>query len=105
VIKTGGEWISSLTLEDIISRHPAVSEAAVIGVPDEKWGERPLALVVLKPGADKVSADELRKFFADYAEQGVIPRFGVPDKVVITDAIAKTSVGKLNKKEMRKQYK
>jgi fatty-acyl-CoA synthase len=106
VIKTGGEWVSSLTLEDIISRHPAVSEAAVIGVRDEKWGERPLALVVLKSEfRDSVTADELRKMFSEYAEKGAIPKYGVPDKVVITDSIAKTSVGKLNKKELRKQYR
>ena len=105
VIKTGGEWISSLTLEDIISRHPAVSEAAVIGVPDEKGGERPLALVVLKEHAEKVTGEDLRKVFIEYAEKGVIPRYGIPDRVVITDSIAKTSVGKLNKKAMRKQYR
>jgi fatty-acyl-CoA synthase len=105
VIKTGGEWISSLALEDIISRHPAVSEAAVIGVPDEKWGERPLALVVLKPNMEKITAEDLRKVFIEYAEKGGIPRYGVPDRVVITDSISKTSVGKLNKKEMRKQYR
>jgi fatty-acyl-CoA synthase len=106
VIKTGGEWISSLTLEDILSRHPAVAEAAVIGVRDEKWGERPLALVVLKAEyRDTVTGDELRNHFIEYAEKGVIPKYGVPDKVVITDSIAKTSVGKLNKKEMRKQYR
>ena len=105
VIKTGGEWVSSLTLEDIVSNHPAVAEAAVIGVRDDKWGERPLALVVLKAEyRDKVTADELRNFISDYAEKGAIPRYGVPDRIVITDAIAKTSVGKLNKKELRKQY-
>jgi fatty-acyl-CoA synthase len=106
VIKTGGEWISSLTLEDILSRHPAVAEAAVIGVRDEKWGERPLALVVLKAEyRDTVTGDDFRKHFIEYAEKGAIPKYGVPDKVVITDSIAKTSVGKLNKKEMRKQYR
>ena len=106
VIKTGGEWISSLTLEDIISRHPAVSEAAVIGVPDKKWGERPLVLVVLRSEyRDSVTSDELRKFFLDQAEKGAIPKYGVPDRVVITDYINKTSVGKLNKKELRKQYR
>jgi fatty-acyl-CoA synthase len=106
VIKTGGEWISSLALEDILSHHPAVAEAAVIGVRDEKWGERPLALVVLKAEfRDTVTGDDLRNHFIEYAEKGVIPKYGVPDKVVITDSIAKTSVGKLNKKEMRKQYR
>lgn len=106
VIKTGGEWISSLTLEDIISQHEAVSEAAVIGVPDEKWGERPMALVVLKPDyADKVQPEDLKNFFRQHVENGVIPKYGVPDQVVITDGIAKTSVGKINKKELRKQYR
>lgn len=106
VIKTGGEWISSLALEDIISHHPAVAEAAVIGVRDEKWGERPLALVVLKAEyQNTITGDELRNLFIEYAEKGVIPKYGIPDRVVITDSIAKTSVGKLNKKELRKQYR
>jgi fatty-acyl-CoA synthase len=106
VIKTGGEWISSLVLEDIVSRHPAVNEAAVIGVGDDKWGERPLALVVLRTGyKDSVTEEDLRQFFLDHADKGVIPKYGVPDRIVITDSIAKTSVGKVNKKELRKQYK
>jgi fatty-acyl-CoA synthase len=106
VIKTGGEWISSLALEDIVSRHPAVGEAAVIGVVDDKWGERPLALVVLRTGyEDSVTEEDLRQFFLDHADKGVIPKYGVPDRIVITDSIAKTSVGKVNKKELRKQYK
>jgi fatty-acyl-CoA synthase len=104
VIKTGGEWISSLELEDIISRHPAVSEAAVIGVPDPKWGERPLALVVPKPDHTDIDADELKSFFATFAEEGQIPKYGVPDRVLIVDAIAKTSVGKINKKQLRKDF-
>jgi len=104
VIKTGGEWISSLALEDIISRHPAVSEAAVIGVPDTKWGERPLAMVVLKADA-QADADELKAFFAKFAEDGVIPKYGVPDRVLIVESIAKTSVGKINKKQLRQDFK
>lgn len=106
MIKTGGEWISSLELEDIISRHPAVSEAAVIGIPDPKWTERPLALVVLKPDmAAETSAEELKAFFAKFADDGVIPKYGVPDRVEIVDSIAKTSVGKINKKQLRVDYK
>ncbi len=105
VIKTGGEWISSLALEDIISRHPAVGEAAVIGIHDEKWGERPLALVVPRPEfRNSVTSEELHNFFLEHAQRGEIPKYGVPDRIVITDSIAKTSVGKLNKKELRKQY-
>lgn len=105
VIKTGGEWVSSLTLEDIISQHPSVSEAAVIGTPDEKWGESPMALVVPKAEfKDKVTEEELKAFFKKYVDEGVIPKYGIPKRVLIVDAIAKTSVGKMNKKELRKQY-
>lgn len=105
VIKSGGEWISSLDLEDIISRHEAVSEAAVIGVPDEKWGERPLLLAVLKPAfQNTVKADDLKSFFKGYVAKGTIPKYGVPSKVLIVDEIAKTSVGKLNKKKLRETY-
>ncbi|MBL0713731.1 MAG: fatty acid--CoA ligase [Desulfosarcina sp.] len=106
VIKTGGEWISSLELEDIISQHEAVSEAAVIGVPDDKWGERPLTLVVLKPEfVGQVTAEALKDYYNQFVENGTIPKYGVPDRVIISDQIAKTSVGKINKKELRKQYR
>ncbi len=105
VIKTGGEWISSIELEDIISRHESVSEAALIGIPDEKWGERPMALIVLKEAhRDKVSKEEIKAFFMKYVDNGTIPKYGVPDKVEFVDAIAKTSVGKIDKKELRRQY-
>ncbi len=106
VIKTGGEWVSSLELEDLISRHEAVSETAVVGVPHEKWGERPLALVVPKSGfEDSITEEQLRHFFDQFVADGVIPKYGIPDQFLIVDSIAKTSVGKLNKKEIRKQYK
>ncbi|SLM27607.1 AcsM3 [Desulfamplus magnetovallimortis] len=105
VIKTGGEWISSLTLEDIISQHPAVSESAAIGVPDEKWGERPIVLVVLKDEfKEKDLEDELKKVFMEEYEKGNIPKYGVPDRVISVDSIAKTGVGKLDKKVLRVQY-
>jgi fatty-acyl-CoA synthase len=105
VIKTGGEWISSLELEDIISRCPGVSEVAVIGVPDEKWGERPMALVVPKPDAKAtLTQDAIKTFVAKFAAEGQIPKYGVPDKVNLVDVLPKTSVGKMNKKEMRKQF-
>ena len=105
VIKTGGEWVSSLELEDIISQHPAVSEAAVIGIPDEKWGESPMALVVPKPEfVDNVTEEELKDHFKRYVNEGIIPKYGIPKRILIVDAIAKTSVGKLNKKELRKQF-
>jgi len=105
VIKTGGEWISSLTLEDIISQHEAVSESAAIGVPDEKWGERPMVLVVLKEDyKGKVTEDDFKDFFMKFVDKGEIPKYGVPNKVQIVDEIAKTSVGKINKKELRTQF-
>ncbi|MFZ1830208.1 MAG: fatty acid--CoA ligase [Candidatus Competibacteraceae bacterium] len=103
VIKTGGEWISSLELEDLILKHPAVAEAAVVGVPDPKWGERPLALVVAKPGQE-VEAAVIRAWLQDFAERGVISKWGIPDQVLLVEVIPKTSVGKLDKKVMRQQY-
>ena len=106
VIKTGGEWISSLQLEDIISQHPAVSEAAVIGIPDEKWGERPMAMVVLREGyKGKITEEELKQFYMKSVDEGLIPKYGVPSKIAIVDTIAKTSVGKINKKQLRQDYK
>ncbi len=103
VIKTGGEWISSLELESLLTRHPAVSECAVIAIPDAKWGERPLALVVLKP-EQQASADELRAHLRDFAEQGHISRWAVPEHIRFVDALARTSVGKLNKRALREQF-
>lgn len=103
VIKTGGEWISSLELEDVLTQHEAVSETAVVGIPDEKWGERPLAFVVLKEGREgTVSEEEIKAHFQDFVEQGKISKWGVPDRIVFIDALAKTSVGKLDKKVLRK---
>lgn len=102
VIKTGGEWISSLEIEDIISGHPGVSEVAVIGVEDEKWGERPMALVVLKEDhKDKVSEEDIKEFCMKHVESGAIQKYGVPSRIAIVDTIAKTSVGKINKKLLR----
>ena len=105
VIKSGGEWISSLTLEDIVSQHEAVSESAAIGMPDEKWGERPMVLVVLKDDyKGKVTEDDFKNFFMKFVDSGEIPKYGVPSKIEIVDEIAKTSVGKINKKELRTQF-
>jgi fatty-acyl-CoA synthase len=104
VIKTGGEWISSLELEDIISQHKGVSEVAVIGVKDEKWGERPMALIVLKGDyVDKVEKEEIKAHVKAYANKGIISKFGIPERIVFVDALDKTSMGKLNKKAMREK--
>ncbi|MBO0834095.1 MAG: long-chain fatty acid--CoA ligase [Actinobacteria bacterium] len=98
VIKSGGEWISSMELENKLMAHPAVSEAAVIGVTDEKWGERPLAAVVLAEGAS-ASAEELRAFLAQQ-----VPRWQVPERWSFIAEVPKTSVGKFAKTRMREAY-
>ncbi|NVI08216.1 fatty acid--CoA ligase [Paraburkholderia youngii] len=103
VIKTGGEWVSSLELEDLISRHPAVSEVAVICVKDVKWGERPVPLIVLKPG-EQADQEQMLVHLKGFAARGVISRFAVPDRVVFVDSIDKTSVGKIDKKRLRARY-
>ncbi len=102
VIKTGGEWTSSLQLEDILARHEAVQEVAVIGIPDDKWGERPLALVLLKPDyVGKVTEHAVRHFAAQAIEAEGISRYGVLLQVRFVKTLVKTSVGKMNKRLMR----
>jgi fatty-acyl-CoA synthase len=98
VIKSGGEWISSMELENAIMAHPDVMEAAVIGVADEKWGERPLAAVVLRDGAS-VTPAELRDFLADR-----LPRWQLPERWSFIAEVPKTSVGKFAKTRMRDAY-
>ncbi len=105
VIKTGGEWISSLAIEDIISQHPAVSEVAVVGIADQKWGERPLAIVVLKEAfKTEITEQDLKDFCMTFVERGVIPKFGVPSEILLNQEIPKTSVGKISKKDIRGQF-
>jgi len=103
VIKSGGEWISSLQPEDLILMHPGVAEAAVIGVPDPKWIERPLALLVAKSG-QKVSEAQIRTQLQSFAAKGIVPRYGVPERIVFVEALPKTSVGKLDKKVLRERH-
>jgi fatty-acyl-CoA synthase len=98
VIKSGGEWISSMELENVLMGHPDVVEAAVIGVPDERWGERPLATVVLAPGATTTAA-ELREFLA-----GQVPRWQLPERWSFISEVPKTSVGKFAKTRIREAY-
>ena len=104
VIKSGGEWISSLEIETILSLHPAVADVSVIGVRDKQWGERPLALVVLKPDAKDTSADDIKALAEKAVERGMIPKYGVPSQFKFVDELPKTSVGKHDKKAMRKIY-
>jgi fatty-acyl-CoA synthase len=103
VIKSGGEWVSSIAVEDLLLQHPAVAEAAVFGVKDDKWGERPVALVVQRAGQ---AADEaaLKKHLMGYVDEGRISKFAVPSTIRFVESIAKTSVGKINKRALREQY-
>jgi fatty-acyl-CoA synthase len=98
VIKSGGEWISSVELENCLIAHPDVIEAAVVGVPDERWQERPLAVVVTEEGSD-VSAEDLRTFLADK-----VVRWWLPERWTFVDEIPRTSVGKYDKKTIRSRY-
>ena len=104
VIKSGGEWVSSLEVENILSFHPSVAEVAVIGVADEVWGERPLALVVLKPEYADTKAVDILALGHQAVEKGYLPKYGVPSEIKFLVEMPKTSVGKLDKKKMRMMY-
>jgi len=99
LIKSGGEWIATIELENALMGHPAIKEAAVIGVPHPKWSERPIAAVVLKPGAS-ATPEELRAFLAPRFE-----KFWLPDAFVFVESIPRTSAGKFKKSELRAQFK
>jgi len=106
VIKTGGEWVSSLDIENIFSQIEGVAEVAVVGLPNERWGERPYALVVVKPDhKGELSGESIRQNLLAQSEQGTINKWYVPDRVVIVPEIPKTSVGKLDKKRIRSEMK
>ncbi len=98
VIKSGGEWISSVDLENELMGHPAVREAAVVGVPDDRWDERPLACIVLGDGAD-ATAGELKGFL-----EGRVAKWWLPERWAFIDEVPKTSVGKFSKKDLRASY-
>ena len=103
VIKTGGEWISSLTLENLISQHQAVSAVAVVGIPDEQWGERPIALVVRAPG-DSLDQPMLEAHLKQFVDRGQINKWAIPRQVHFVTDIPKTSIGKINKKLIREMH-
>ena len=106
VIKTGGEWVSSLDIENIISQIDGIAEVAVVGLPNERWGERPYALVVVKPeSAEKLTGEGIRQTLLDQCEQGTLNTWYVPDRIVFVSEIPKTSVGKLDKKRIRSDMK
>jgi fatty-acyl-CoA synthase len=98
LVKSGGEWISSVELENHLMAHPAVAEAAVIAVPHPKWQERPLATVVLKPG-ESATKEELLEFLTPR-----VAKWWLPDDVVFIDEVPKTSVGKFSKKDLRARF-
>lgn len=104
VIKSGGEWISSLEIETILSLHPSVADVAVIGVRDEKWGERPLAAIILKPQCQNTTVDDIKAMAEQAAEKGMIPKYGVPEYFKFVDELPKTSVGKHDKKLIREMF-
>ena len=99
VIKSGGEWISSIDIENVAMAHPAVAMAACIGMPHPKWDERPIVAVALKPGAE-VTRDELLKFY-----DGKVAKWQVPDDVVFVDSIPLGATGKMLKTRLREQLK
>ena len=98
LIKSGGEWIASQTLENLLMGHPAVREAAVIGVPDPKWSERPIAIIAFKPN-QTATQEELKAF----VEQKV-PKFWAPDRIVVVESVPRTSAGKFDKRALRASY-
>ncbi len=99
LIKSGGEWIASQEIENVLMGHPSVKEAAVVGVPHPKWSERPIAVVVLRPGLE-ATAEELKAFIAER-----FPKYWIPDAVIFTDAIPRTSAGKFKKTELRATHR
>lgn len=104
VIKTGGEWVSSLDIENLLSQIDGVAETAVIGLPDERWGERPHALIVQKPGFD-LTADGIRQILRDRIETEQHNKWYLPDRILFVTEIPKTSVGKIDKKRIRADLK
>jgi fatty-acyl-CoA synthase len=105
VIKTGGEWVSSEQIEDLIEQYPGVKEAAVIGIPDKKWGERPLALVVKDTAhAGHLQEADIKAHLEAFASRGSISKYAVPEKIQFVEHLAKTSVGKIDKKALRETY-
>jgi acyl-CoA synthetase (AMP-forming)/AMP-acid ligase II len=104
VIKVGGEWLSSLELEDIINLHSQVAEVAVIGVNDDKWGEKPLALIILSGEGEVPKEKDIINHVRSFIDKGLMTKLALLMKVEYVDTIDKTSVGKINKKELRKKH-
>jgi len=106
VVKSGGEWISSIALENIIMEKPGVRRVAVIPVKNVKWGERPLAIIMLDQEAiGQVNEDDIRLHVASYVERGVISKIAIPEAIAFADELPLTSVGKVDKKKLRAAYR
>ncbi|MFC6673942.1 AMP-binding enzyme [Marinobacterium aestuariivivens] len=101
MIKSGGEWVSSLALEDLIGQHPDVAAVAVVARPDPDWGECPHALVVARPDDDQLDAEAIRSHLQQYVDAGRISSWWVPREIELVDDIPRTSVGKIDKKAIR----
>jgi fatty-acyl-CoA synthase len=99
-VKSGGEFIPTLILENIISLHPSVAQVAVVGAKDEKWGERPVAFIVTK---EKFDEKEIREFLKDMVRQGKIQDWWIPDKFIVIDSMPLTSTNKIDKKALRER--
>jgi fatty-acyl-CoA synthase len=99
LVKSGGEWISTVDLENKLMAHPKVMEAAVIAIPDAKWAERPMAAIVPTPDGADVTSEELREFLAPH-----FLKFWIPEKFAVIAEVPKTSTGKFDKKVLRQQY-
>jgi fatty-acyl-CoA synthase len=105
VIKSGGEWIVSLELENLLSLHEGIQEAAVIGVPDERWGERPLAICVpVEAFKGKLTTELVQEHLQRFVDEGVITSWSVPEHYAFVDDLPKTSVGKIDKKILRSRH-
>ena len=108
IIKSGGEWVSSLQVEDIISEKAGVMKTAVIAVRDAKWGERPMALVVVEPGfaggVAEAAEEAIRAHVKSYVDKGVISKFAIPDRVMLVNELPLTSVGKVDKAALRERH-
>ena len=100
VIKTGGEWVSSIEIEGLALQDPDIAEAAVVGAPDERWGERPILFAVARPGRTPL-LKTLKDRMAPLAAGGHISRWATPDRLILIDALPRTSVGKIDKKALR----
>jgi fatty-acyl-CoA synthase len=103
LIKSGGEWISSVDLENALMAHPAIAEAAVIAIPDEKWSERPLACIVIKPGAT-LPPESMRETLAAHLSKHGFAKWQLPERYEVIDAVPRTSTGKFWKLKLRERF-